>query len=80
MKRNRPNPRRERKRRRHAQGHLTKRESMPFWNGKSGLRLKTPKRGKIVGPVEQDRQRRLNARLEVPPELRKVADDMAKEA
>ena len=48
MKRNRPNPKRERGRRRLAQIHLTRREWIQIRGGKSGRGIVTPKRGKIT--------------------------------
>lgn len=68
MKRNQSNPKRERKRRRREAGGATMRELC--------LGKVTPKRGEIVGPVEQDRRRRLKARSEVPLEIREMADEM----
>lgn len=79
MKRNQPNPGRQRKRRRRANGHVIWRESIQAMGGKSALGLKTRKRGEIVSPVEQERRRRRKARSAAPPELRKIAGDMAKE-
>jgi len=76
MKRNRTNPRRDRKRARHANGHVTWRETLKTMGGKSGLGFKTQECGETVSPMEQERRRRREARLEAPPELRKIADDM----
>lgn len=68
MKRNKANPGRDRKRRRRATGGTTNRE---LRRGKV-----TPKRVKVVSPVEQERRRRREARSEVPAELRQTADEM----
>ncbi len=76
MKRNKRNPGRERKRRRRANGDVTWRETVKTMGGKGALGFRTQKRGEIVGPVEQDRRRRREARSEVPAEIRKIADDM----
>ncbi len=76
MKRNKSNPGRERKRRRHANGHVTWKESLQTMGGKGNLGLKTQRRCEIVSPVEQDRRRRREARSEVPAEIRKIADEM----
>lgn len=76
MKRNQTNPRRDRKRARRANGHVTWKESLQTMGGKSGLGFGTQKRAESVGPVEQERRRRREARSEVPPELREIASDM----
>lgn len=73
MKRNKRNPKRERKRRRWDNGDVTKREHRDTFRGKN---RQTPKRGATVGPVEQDRRRLREARSEVPSELREIADEM----
>lgn len=70
MKRNRRNSKREKRRRRSAAGEGTNRELY----ADSGKR--TPKRAKIVSPVEQDRRRRRDARSEIPAEIREIADEM----
>ena len=44
MKRNRPNPRRERKRRRHANNAMTRKELLAGEGGKVRMRIVTPKR------------------------------------
>lgn len=76
MKRNRPNPKRERRRRRRANGDVTWRETVKTMGGKGKLGFKTQKRGEIVGPVEQERRRRREARSEAPAEIREIMGDM----
>lgn len=73
MKRNRRNPKRERKRRRWENGDVTKREHRDTFRGKN---RQTSKRANVIGPVEQERRRRLGKDHELPAELRKAADEM----
>lgn len=70
MKRNRVNPKREKRRRRNAAGDKAHRELY------AGMGKRTPKCPKIVGPVEQDRRRRLSKNVVLPQELREIIGDM----
>lgn len=76
MKRNRPNPKRDHRRRRRANGDVTWRETVKTMGGKGKLGFKTQKRGEIVSPVEQERRRRRDVRSAVPAEIREIAGEM----